>query len=402
MSDPIAFTEAEAVSAWIRHQGLGEPVAGDPAEVVAATGWLRTVGGVDGYLALSARLPGLTAADVHAAIAAGDLVVSQAARGCIYVVPRAHAPLALALARDLRLKSDARTAERAGVEPGELARVGEAVLGLLEAEPATTVQLRKRLPDGLVRSLGDRGKKVGVTSTLPPALRVLEFDGRIMRRPVDERLDHERYAWVRTPDGHAAIDGRAAAERDIELARLFLRWFAPASPVELADFTGLTKTRAKKAVAALDTVDVTVAGVPAVVLAEQVDSLRDPAPATPRLLPGLDNLLVWHGGPRAFVHPDDRDRRIRVWGRQKGDTWATVKHGLTRAVLAGGVVCGVWEVDFDARQLVTGAYTPGLPAGVADAGADALALLLEIGHGKAYSIEKEGRVAERVADIRAM
>jgi hypothetical protein len=401
VTDAIALTEAEAVAAWVRHQGLGEPAGSTPAEVVAATGWLRTVGGVDGYLALAARLPGVRAADVHAAIAAGDLVVSQAARGCVYVVPRAHAPLALALARDLNTRRDARDAEKAGVEPGELDRVGAAVLAALRDGPLTTVQLRRALPDGVVRPLGDRGKKVGITSTLPPALRVLEFAGRIQRRPVDDRLDHERYGWVRTAGDVTPVDPRPEATRDVDLARLVLRWFAPASVDVVADFLGLTKARVTRALAALDTVEVAVAGPPGVVLAEQVATLRDPAPAAPRFLPGLDNLLTWHGGPAPFVHPDDLDRRIRVWGRQKDDTWRGARHVLARVVLAGGVVQGEWELDLAAGEVVTSAYGAGLPDGVEAAAGHPLALLQELGHGRPFSLDKDEQVAARAAALRA-
>jgi len=46
-----------------------------------------------------------------------------------------------------------------------------------------------------VRSLGEKGKKLGLSSTLPPALRTLEFEGRIERTLEGGRLDSERYLW---------------------------------------------------------------------------------------------------------------------------------------------------------------------------------------------------------------
>ena len=70
------------------------------------------------------------------------------------------------------------------------------VLECLEAEPASTAQLRSRLPDGTVRSFGEIGKKVGLSSNLPPVLRELEFTGTIRRTTASTGLDHEQYLWV--------------------------------------------------------------------------------------------------------------------------------------------------------------------------------------------------------------
>ena len=41
--------------------------------------------------------------------------------------------------------------------------------------PLSTDALRKSLPGGTVRSLGEKGKKVGISSTLPPAVRHLKL-----------------------------------------------------------------------------------------------------------------------------------------------------------------------------------------------------------------------------------
>ncbi|MFT4621440.1 MAG: hypothetical protein ACI8PZ_000092 [Myxococcota bacterium] len=304
-----------------------------------ATGWIRTLGGSEAYLALLARVPTVQLADVHAAVGRRDLQVLPAVRGCIYVVPRAHAPLALALARDLSARRDARDRAKAGVADGELQAVGEAALALVADGPCTTSELRRGLPDGVVRSLGAVGKAIGVTSTLPPALRALEFAGRIARQPVGNSLDSERYAW-HVADIH--IDPRPVAERAADLARIFLRSFAPATSAELAAYSGLGKRVAKRAFDDIGAVEV---GPHGHALSDQVDSLDTDPGAAVRLLPALDNLLVWHDGPSAFIDPRDQDRTIAVWGRQKGNTWGTVKHALTRVVVRGGRVCGAWDWD---------------------------------------------------------
>src|SRR5687768_1606803 len=109
-----AISLAQARAFWWRRQGLATPVGGPIDAVVAATGWLRTLGGVDVYLAARARSPGLHRAELDAAVADGRLVVSMAVRGCIYLVPAAEVPMLLA---------EAEPAWRGGVER-DLAKVG--------------------------------------------------------------------------------------------------------------------------------------------------------------------------------------------------------------------------------------------------------------------------------------
>lgn len=58
---------AQARAHWVRCQGLDAPVGGPIEEVVARTGWVRTLGGVDVYLATFARVPGMTQADLERA-----------------------------------------------------------------------------------------------------------------------------------------------------------------------------------------------------------------------------------------------------------------------------------------------------------------------------------------------
>ncbi|MCA9537554.1 MAG: winged helix DNA-binding domain-containing protein [Myxococcales bacterium] len=163
---------------WARRQALAPRTSSTPAGKVHATGWLRTLGGIDAYLALRARLPEFSMAEVHAAIAAGELRVSPAARGCIYLVPQADLALALRMADLLSRRRNARELEKVGVPESEIEAIGDAVLAALDA-PLTTAEVRKALPDGLVRSLGAVGKKVGLSSPLPSALRALDFAGHI-------------------------------------------------------------------------------------------------------------------------------------------------------------------------------------------------------------------------------
>src|SRR5262249_53121959 len=151
--------------------------------------------GVDAYLAVRARAPKMTRADLEALVEASRVQVIPAVRGCIYLVPRAHVALALRFAEDMVKKRNERELEKVGVTAKEIAEAGKAIVKAIGRAAMTADALRKALPAGAVRSLGEVGKKVGISSTLPVALRELEFQGKIERALEGGRLDTERYAW---------------------------------------------------------------------------------------------------------------------------------------------------------------------------------------------------------------
>ncbi len=369
---------------------------------MADSGWVRTVGGVDGYLSIHARPPAARRAAIHAAPLAGDLRLTPAARGCIYLVPASQAPLALALARDQVLPRERRTQERAGVDPAELVALGEAVAETLASGPMGTAALRAALPATLIRSLGEVGKKLGLSSTLPPALRELEFAGRIVRVPTDGRLDTERYDWALTPEDAETVDRRPAAQRNADIAGIALAWLAPIDTRGLADFLGWTQTETKAALKACGALPVAVEGAPAWMLPKQRAQLDAPPPMATVLLPAMDTLLAWHGGPAPFLHHDDLHREVPVWGPARRSSWAEIKHPLARVVLASGQVCGRWEYDPERGDLALLAYAPGLPADIAAcATRTARFIREELGHGRTHSLEKDAQLVDRCARLRS-
>ncbi len=202
----LRLSSQQARQGMLQAQGLGRGASHDGSalasgnspcleSLVERTGLVRTLGGVDVYVALRARIPGLQRAELDAAVERGDLRVLPSVRGCIYLVPRRVQAASLRLAAHLGRKRTEREQEKTGIRPGELEQVGNAVIDALAAGPMTPTQLRQALPEGLVRSLGEVGKKVGLSSTLPPALRALEFAGRLERAFVGRRLDSEQYLW---------------------------------------------------------------------------------------------------------------------------------------------------------------------------------------------------------------
>lgn len=181
-------------------------------------------------------------------------------------------------------------------------------------------------------------------------LLLLAADGRIMRgRPRGTWLSSQ-YRWVPTTRwlGHAIGDMPADVAR-ADLARSWLAAFGPATFEDVVWWTGWTKARTRRAVAALDTVEVALTGGgTGMVLADDVDPVPDPPPWA-ALLPGLDPTPMgwtardWYLG----THRDavfDRNGNVgpTVWwnGRIVGG-WAqrpdgTIVHRLLTDIGAGG------------------------------------------------------------------
>ena len=391
MTLPIAHARA----AWTRAQALDRRLDASLHDVVARTGWIRTLGGAEAYLALHARGEGVTVAGVHEAVSTGELRVVPAVRGCIYLVPRTDAPLALAVADALASSRTARDLDKAGVRDGELEAVGEAVLQALEGQRLSTNDLRKVLPDGVVRSLGDAGKKVGITSTLPPALRRLELLGRIARRNTGDRLDHERYDWVLSEPEPAPADPMAA------LAERYFRWAGPATLAAFRAWSGLGARDAKAAVAAIELDEVEVERVGTCLVAPGALDVPIDEPARASLLPAMDNLFGLPENPAGIVDPEHAEVEVSSFGRPRTARLGAVSMPLDRVVAVGARVAGLWAWDPDAsRVVVTELGT--VPAGAVAAEVPSVRqLFADLGHGRAFSLDKDDALRERVALVKA-
>lgn len=257
----LTISEARGVAQ--RCQSLHARRAGttpaDLARHVHATGWLRSLGGVEAYVALHARVEGLTRADVDAGLASGAIRLMPAVRGCIYVVPGDLAGTLLALARHLSRRRVENELEKLGSSLAELREVGAVVLEVLRDGPLATDTIRKKSPPGVVRGFGEIGKKLGVSSNLPGALRELELDGRVERVLEKGGLDSERYLWRRRDAAQGPV-GDDPVAWITEVARSFWRHAGFADRADFAEWAGVSQKDAKAALAALALVPVTVEG----------------------------------------------------------------------------------------------------------------------------------------------
>ncbi|MDY7231570.1 DNA glycosylase AlkZ-like family protein [Hyalangium rubrum] len=408
----LTLTLDRARGHWHRRQGLAEPGKGSLEEIVASTSWPRTLGGVDVYLAVRARLPSLRRQDLDEAVAQSRLQVIPAVRGCIYLVPRAQVPLVLRFAEDQSRKRIEKEMEKVGVPQKELADVGEAVIKALRKGPLTTDALRKALPEGVVRSLGEKGKKVGISSTLPPALRHLEFEGKVERTLDTGRLDTERYHWrlpAKNPFTGAKVPSDVA-ERNARLAEIFLRQTGPVAVASFAAWSGLSQRDARAAMERLPVVPVVVEGYDdeAFVLEQDVAVLKEAVPAATSisLLSFEDNYLTFHGGPGLLTELKHHGVKVTKWGNTKGTTLGDVKHVSARTLFDGDKLVGFWEFDPSSGTVAFSTFDPLPPkrkrAVQEQAQSVATFLKDDVGHARSFSLDTMEAVQERADLIKKM
>jgi len=404
----LRFSLEQARGIAVAAQGL-PPVPGRSiVQVLEETGFVRTLGGVDIYLAVRARVPGMTREDLDGMVEAHEAQIIPAVRGCMYLVPRRDVPLSLKVAALLSRPRDEKDQEKAGIRPGEVEEVAKAALQTLrERGPLTTDALRKALPEGTVRSLGEVGKKVGISSPLPGALRVLEFEGQVERTLEGRRLDSERYRWRAT--AKSPFEGVRLTEDPIDLfagmARIFFRAAGLATPKDFAGWAGISQRDAKAAIERTGLLPASVEGLDEV---HYLFEERAPAEVSDAVafLPFEDNLVHLHGGPAFLVDEAHHDIPVPSWGSSKTTPLGEAKHMSLRGIVAEGKIAGFWEFDPDAGEVVYKGFS-GLSSATRkkmDAGARDLSRFLaeDIGHGRSFNLDTDDELRKRSGQIRGM
>jgi hypothetical protein len=360
------------------------------------------------YLAARARIPGMKREALDDATARLDLRVVPAARGCIYLVPRVHAALALRHASSLWRGRAERDIARAGGTWRQVEDIARAIAGAL-ARPMTTDAIRRALPERTVPSYGERGKKVGTSSPLPVALRLLEFDGTIERTLDGGRLDTERYVWRTAKEsifaGANVLSGDR--ERAVLLAQVFFAQTGPSTVKQFADFMGLSVRDATEAVMDAELARVAVdefaeeAWLPAKELAALEDAhLGDD---TVRFLP-VEDLYVTVHGPGAVTPAKHHGRSVGSWGTTARAKLGEAKHLDQRVVLVGPTIAGFWEYDAEEAEVVFAPLAPltSHAKSAVQLGAEETARFIqeELGHARTFSLDTDDAVQARARSLR--
>jgi len=334
---------------WWHRQGLDGSLRGKaPAEILERAGWSRSVGGAAPYLTLFSR-GRISREDADEAVAKLRIHELPTARGCTYVVPASDFALGLTVGREF--SGDMKTAVKLGVTEQEIDALSDAVVKALANGPLD--------PDGIrdatgkaSRSLGEEGKKRGLTTTLPVALGRLQTQGRIRRVPTNGRLDQQRYkyaAWSPSPlDAYReSLDASFT-----ELARRFFRWVGPATLGELQWFSGLGVKATKQAVEPLRLVPAAPGSDRLLLPGDAAAFASFEAPSTPEyaLVSSLDPIAANRRELASLIDTKDRERTVMVDAapRPIGALVDLPSH----AILDRGRIIGLWEYDADASEIV--------------------------------------------------
>ena len=342
---PDALAQMTKLRAWWwRKQGLdGQLTGSPPAEVLEKTGWIRSLGGVGPYLALFARA-GIRRPAVDAALKNLEIHELPAARNCTYVLPASDFALGLKSGEGFA-GGEEKVAMKLGVTEAELRRLRAGVKKALEKGPLEPDRLRDAL-GGLVRSLGEEGKKKGLSTTLPAALGRLQAGGEIRRVPTNGRLDQQRYQYTLWEPNPLEGFQLTAEEGSVELAHRYFRWAGPASSKEFQAFSGLG---VKAAAAAMDRLKLVPPepGSERWMEAEDKEAFdRFQTPREPQyaLAASLDGIALLRRDLQSLLTPEDQERAL---GMRAG-----LKDWESHAILDRGRWIGSWEYDPDAEAIV--------------------------------------------------
>lgn len=380
---------------WWHRQALDGRLAGKTsAEVLAQTGWARSVGGAGPYLTLHAR-NGASREGADAAVASLEIHELPSARGCTYVVPAADFGLALTLAQEFG-GSEMRAAEKTGVTTAEIDRLCEAIVGALQNGPLEPEALRHAV-GGAARSLGEEGKKKGVSTTLPIALGRLQVEGEIRRIPTNGRLDQQRYRYALWRPGPPM--GLSREEAHVELARRYFMWTGPATMAEFQWFSGLGARVSKAAIEPLNLVPVDGGRLMFAQDREDLQSFQVPRAPAYSLVSSIDAISLLRRDVKGLLAPEDWERSVC---RDKSPCAAASLSDLpSHAILDRGRLIGLWEYDVEARSIAWTSF------GVKDAALDEAVRRTEafvrdeLGDARSFSLDSPKTRAARIEALRA-
>ncbi len=366
---------------WSHRQGLDGRLAGkSPAKVLEETGWMRSVGGSAPYLGLFARC-GARREAVDRDVAKLEIHELPSARGCTYVLPKRDFAVGLKAGEPFT-GNDMNVARKLGVTDAEIAKLSKAVCEALKAGAMDPEGVRAATGSAS-RSLGEAGKKKGVSTTMPLALGALQSQGAIRRVPVNGRLDQQRYKYTlwnfKTAGGDVQTD----------LARLYFSWTGPAS---IAEYQTFSAQSGKAARAAVEPLKLQPFDGDRLILAEHLEELKSfKVPKDPQytLVGSIDGIVLLRG---VDDHLDAADRKHKLS--------AGLKELEHHAIMDRGRVVGLWLYDPEKQEIAWTSFikpNADLKAAVART---AEYIATDLGDARSFSLDSPKSRAPRIAALR--
>lgn len=383
---------------WFHRQGLdGSMVGVGAADVLARSGWARSVGGVGPYLTMYSRIKARREATDSAA---ERLLIHElpAARGCTYVLPARDFGLGLVLAREYA-EVPIRQAEKLGVTAKEVDKLCEAILDKLVGRPMDPDAIRVAIGSAS-RSLGEPGRKKGISTTLPLGLGRLQAAGAIRRVPMKGRLDHQRYSYVLWSP--SPLNGSAPTREDalLELGRRYFLWVGPATMAEFQFFSGLGVKAARDVLAPLGLVRST-PGSDRYLLPEDAEAFqRFRVPDVPQyaMVSSLDAISAARRDVVGLLDPADMERMVVADGQPV--SLGSLADLPSHAILDRGRLIGLWEFEPEEGRLIAATFAPPDRALSALIKETEVYVREELGDARSFSLDSPRARAPRIAALR--
>jgi hypothetical protein len=286
-----------------------------------------------------------------------------------------------------------------GATETEIAKLSEAVLKALEDGPLEPEQIRAATGKAS-RSLGEEGKKKGLTTTLPVALGKLQVTGEIRRVPTNGRLDQQRYQYALWKPNPLVKSKLSSEQAHIELARGYFKWIGPATLSEFQWFSGLGVKAAKAAIEPLGLAAVE-NGSERFLFPEDLErfySFEKPKQTHYVLISPLDSIVLLRRDLSQLLSPENAKRKVYA------DRGYCDMSGLSdlpsNAILRDGEIVGLWEYDPQSASIAWMAFGKS-DAGMKDAVAKTEAFVRDqLGDARSFSLDSPKSRMPRVEALR--
>lgn len=340
---------------WAYKQGLLNESTDSNRQVLAKTGWSRSVGGHNPYITLFARNR-TTKEQADKDSQALELYEFACARGCTHVLAKDHFKVGIKAGQGFNDTSAIRTAKnKLGVTDEDVENLKNGILRVLKGQTLSTNALKKELGD-LVVNFGDAGKKIGQTTNLSLGLLSLQAEGRIRRVLEGGKLDGENYSYTLFDMGSSVDESYTKDQCYEELAQLYWSWLGVASLANFQWFSGLGVGVSKKAVESLELIPL---DGDLLIRQEDLDEYNQfSAPSTPsyRLLNAIDGLFLLRRNVADHIEASDADREVL---RSSGRTRIIGMQDLpSNAIVDRGRLVGLWEFEVSSKSIVYHSFIP--------------------------------------------
>jgi hypothetical protein len=272
------------------------------------------------------------------------------------VVPASDYALALKLSQKFG-GAPLKTAQKLGVTEKEIDKLCDAIVKALEKQrgPLSPEDIRAATGNA-ARSLGDEGKKKGLTTTLPLALGKLQDGGDIRRVPINGRLDQQRYNYTIWRPNPLKSFKLSNEEAYTELARRFFEWIGPATIAEFQWFSALGVGASKSAIAPLNLVPAEKDSERLLFEADRdkFAAFKAPSKAQYVLVSSLDGIHALRRDVEGLL--DERDLKHRIFGEKFLNAGGGLSDLPNHAILDRGRLVGLWDYDPQSESIVAATF----------------------------------------------